>query len=422
MDSITNRPKKAVIVVPFWREVGNVGNNRIDRFRHWLADIGFEVVIIRAGRTDELRSEPWGRELTIRDPLGIHRDLTSEEGIKKVPLRKPNRLRRATAYSLFNPEPSIVWARRAARHPLAQKVVKGAAFLLSSNPPESAHIAAWTLSRFAGIPHLVDMRDGWLDEPLRPALRDSALRRWRERPLEAKVFRDAGAILVTSEIWKELLCNRYPALAAKVVVLTNGYPRINEQVSSGVKARQNGAEVTLIHAGQFSGSDLRRTPALLLEPLLQNLMLQPARGIIKFIGPLTPSETDSIGAFRSCFESLGWRIECAGRIPRQDLLELLPKADGLLVLSTSFAGLPAKLFEYIPTLKPMFVVTQKGSATWRLCNDLPQATLAEPETGGSITETIGGEAFFAIRDGCAPLDFSESYLAERFKVVLEQIC
>jgi len=87
--------------------------------------------------------------------------------------RKPNKFRRALVYWLFNPDPTVVWARARPSTPLYCGHGRHR-LILSSSPPESAHVGAWLLSQYrTGVPHIVDMRDGWLDEPLKPLLRSS---------------------------------------------------------------------------------------------------------------------------------------------------------------------------------------------------------------------------------------------------------
>jgi hypothetical protein len=408
--------KRAVLFAPFWRQDGHVGNYRVDRFVRWLADDGYTVIMIRGGSSDGECQQPWGQEITVRDPLGLHRD-TSPGSPTYVPPRKPNKLRGATAEWVFNPDPTVVWARVAARRTFVVQAVQGAAFILSSSPPESAHVGAWLLSRRTGVPHIVDMRDGWLDEPLRPLLRTSALRRWREGRMEARILRDAKGIQVTSDVWKAFLCDRYPAFAPKVQMLTNGYPQ-HTTTPKPKPPREPDDELALIHAGRFLGSRLTQSPDLLLEPLLHNLSGQSSSGVVQLIGPLSNDELTIIEPFRSRFGAIGWRIECPGSLPRSEVLALLPKADGLLLLSASHAALPSKLFEYIPTGRPLFVVTYKGSATWNICALLPQATLIEIVTGSVDSGLDNQTPCYAKPEYRIPPEFCEQSLAQSFKNIL----
>lgn len=410
---MTSDKKKAVLFAPFWRQENHVGCYRVDRFLRWLTEEGYAIVMIRAGRLDGYRKEPWGEEITVKDPLDFYPEPTP--GSAQVSVRKPNNVRRSVALWVFNPDPTIIWARKAARNPRVLEAAKGAALILSSSPPDSVHVGAWLISRRLGIPHLVDMRDGWLDEPLRPLLRTSAFRRWREHRLEAPILRNARGIQVTSDMWKALLCDRYPALAPKVQVLTNGYPR--QFNSSPVLSARNGDEgLLLIHAGGFTGSRPTQSPDLLLEPLLQHLSQQPSSGIIQLIGLLSKAEMAIIDSYTERFSAIRWKVDCVGRLPRSEVLERLPKAGGLLLLAATHAAIPSKLFEYIPTGKPLFVVTHRDSAVWNICSSLPQAVLVESASRGAASATTSPRAlWYRNRDYTIPPQFSEDSLGKIFK-------
>lgn len=414
--------KKAVVFAPFWRQSGHVGINRVDRFVRWLAEDGYTVVIVRAGTANGAWSQAWGQEIVVRDPLGLYRD-TPSPGIAHhvAAARKPNKLRRALAYWLFNPDPTVLWARAAAANALVLGATHDANFILSSSPPESAHVAAWLLSRRTGVPYIVDMRDGWLDEPLRRSLRTSAFRRWREGRLERRVLGDAKGIQVTSNTWQSLLNDRYPAFVPKVQVLTNGYPQ-SVRLPRSKSAKGPDEELLLIHAGRFSNSDTRRTIDLLLEPLFYVLSRQPSCGVIQLIGPLSSDELTVVDAVKSRYGTIGWRIECLGSMPRPELLSLLSKADGLLLLSASYAALPSKLFEYIPAGGPLLVVAERASAVWQLCQDLPQAVLVE--MGKTDYADVDGRFLELLRapNFCShvPQEYYEERLARKFMRAVKQ--
>lgn len=379
--------KKVLLFSPLWGHAEHIGNHRVGRFVRWLAEEGFKVVIVRAGQSDESKNLPWGTEIIVRDPLRL---IGNIQGIQpSKPQRKPNKLRRSLAYWFFNPDPGVAWAQAAARDSRVLRAAEGASCILSSSPPESAHVGAWALSQRRGIPHLVDLRDGWMDEPLSLLLRSSALRRWREGRLEWRILRNASIIQVTSVIWKNLLCARLPSLEKRVRVFTNGYPK---EKSDWVpeKLAPHEADPVLIHAGRFLGSDPKRSPEFLLGPLLTGLKSTDFPGTIKLIGSLTPEDLRIIHSFQSSFLELGWQIECPGAIPHDQLLVTLSQADGLLVLSETHAAIPSKLFEYVPTGRPILIVTRTGSAAWEFGNSIPQAISVERDG----TETEPGMAKF----------------------------
>lgn len=402
-----NHPKKAILFVPFWRMAGHVGNNRVDRFKRWLSEDGFDLVIVCAGSQESDSTEPWGgRVITVVDRLGLHPEATPDQARSASP-RKPNKLRRALAYWLFNPDPAVVWAKDAARHPRVIAAMEGAQFILSSSPPDSAHVGAWMLSQRTGVPHIMDMRDGWLDEPLKPLLHTSALRRWLESRLESRIAHQAKLIQVTSDVWKELFDARYPHLAKKVHVLTNGYPAQLPSVTLNSIKRID-EEYVLIHAGRFMGSRMSQEPELLIEPLIDNIRLTPSKGVIRFYGDLSVDELCRINSYCGEFSAMNWRFDFPGPVSRAEMLEIMHSADGFLLLSAAHAALPSKMFEYIAFCKPIFVVTYKNSAVDRLCRNISNCTVFS-------TEKIEGVSFFKkLRDEKKPPELEDRYLGGKF--------
>ena len=85
--------KKAVLFAPFWRQENHVGCYRVGRFLRWLTEEGYAIVMIRAGRLDSHRKEPWGEEITVKDPLDFFPE--PMPGSTHVSVRKPNKLRRS---------------------------------------------------------------------------------------------------------------------------------------------------------------------------------------------------------------------------------------------------------------------------------------------------------------------------------------
>ena len=369
--------KKAVLFAPFWRQAaGHVGNYRVDRFLRWLATDGFYVVLVRAGSITGQRSLPWGEELTVRDPLGFYRDTVAANGVPVKP-RRPNMLRRSIACWLFNPDPGIIWARTAAKHKAVLEQAAGASCVISSSPPESAHVGAATLAKKLKADLIIDMRDGWFDEPLKSLLRDSKLRQWRESKLERAILLQANKILVTSPVWKSLLEDRLPFTQDKTVVLTNGYPPEGLFNLKHTRERSANDPLQLVHAGRFTGSRFSQRVSYLLEPLLLGLRGPGSNGVITLLGSLEVSDLKEIKRWQPQFNSKGWTIEVKDAVPRAEMMLLLSQADGLLLLSASHAVIPSKLFEYLLLKKPIFTATLQSSAVWKLGVLLEQLFLTD---------------------------------------------
>lgn len=407
---------KVMIIAPFWRQPQHVGVYRIDRFVRWLSSNGVELVLVRAGSKDNIREESWGIEITVKDPIGLYHD--PDEGNESQTLaRRPNRLRRWLAYWLFNPDPGVVWARRAARHASVLEYGQGVSWVLSSSPPESTHVASFLLAKRLQAKLVIDMRDGWLDEPLKPLLKTSVFRQWQEGRWETRILRQSQKIFVTSGPWKTLLERRLPFTRQKTIVLTNGYPHDYKQLNV---CRRNQVEpnwITLLHAGRFSGSSKDRNIKYLLDTLLNAFQTVKIKGEVLLLGQLEPDEMNEVARKRLQFETLGWSLVFTKHVPREKMLEQLLLSDGLLLLSTSVSAIPSKIFEYLPSGKPILCLTQENSAAWKLVEDLPQVFSIDyyrPFNAVRIVKEFTNACLIRQHPYIIPSDFSEDILCEKF--------
>lgn len=410
--------RTVLIIAPFWRHPMNVGNYRVDRYVRWLTDGGYRVVIVRAGSEDTVERTDAGHEITLRDPLTLYPVAET----RPTQRRKPSKVRRFLAYVVFNPDPSIVWARRVVNHPLVEEYAGNTVCVMSSGPPESSHIAASRLAERFDTKFIADMRDGWLDEPLKPLLQKYKLQRWREGRIERRVLTQANTIIVTSDIWKEMLAERLPFTQTKTLVLTNAYPSAQEgRIGNDRERRQNEpttGPIRLIHAGRFTDSHTKRRPGCLLEPLFQAIDPLGHPGVITLLGNLNATDRRELDHWSKVFGGRNWTLEIIPAVPRNEMLQRLENADGLLLLSASMGAIPSKLFEYIATRKPILAATRQDSAVWRVGSAVPQMYLADYTArvgAGAVTEFVE-----ACRSGAKESAVPEMYSEEHVKQLFER--
>lgn len=408
---------KAIIIEPFWGHPQRVSVLRVERFVRWLATQGVEIILVRAGKSDRVQDLPWGKEITVRDPLRVYGDVV--EGNYTVPVRRPNPLRRWLAVWMLCPDTGVVWARRAAHHPLVLEHGHAARWVISSSPRESVHVASRALAGRLGASLVIDMRDGWLDEPLKPLLQRYRFQRWREGRLEKSILRQADCIFVTSELWKEMLERRLPFTQGKVTVLTNAYPPQSTWPDHGSEARLPSNTINLLHVGRFTGSRPTQKVSHLLQPLLEGIRRAETtpRGEVVLLGDLEPEDAAEAKSFGASFDQLSWSLKVCASVPRAEAWQRSAQADGLLLLSASRAALPSKLFEYIPTRRPILAVTLRDSAVWRLAGLLPQLFLVD-YTQPQATPQAVRDFLLACVAGTysyeTPLDFTEERLSQVF--------
>ena len=361
---------KLMIIAPFWGSPSHVGVYRVDRFIRWLSGAEIEIILVTAGAEDSVVKTTWGTEIMVRDPLMLYRGV-SGDNFMPVPSRKPNRLRRMASYILFNPDPTVVWARKAAHNAEVIKHGQDVKWILSSSPPESTHVASYLLARRLNAELIIDMRDGWLDEPLKPLLIKSHVRRWQEGRMERRILERAGRIFVTSKVWKGLLKNRTSSIAERITVLTNAYPDILP-LSAKRDSERGSNHLTLLHTGRFTGSRPSQKISHLLSPLFSGITVSSITGKIILLGQLTQEDMIDVDVWKERFESLNWHLDVRKAVPREEMFRMIEKADGLLMLSASNAAVPSKFYEYIPTGKPILAATLRESAVWEMSKNIPQ--------------------------------------------------
>lgn len=402
---------KVIIVAPYWRNPQHVGVYRVERFVRWLSGEGAEVVLVRAGRRDRAIKTSFGLEIEICDPLG--RSWDAEPDIYAETRKKALRLGFSSiAKWCFNPDPAVVWAKRAASHPLVLVNAKGADLVLASSPPESVHVAAALLAARLKLSLIVDMRDGWLDEPLKEYLGNTPLLRWWEGRLEKRILRQARQIFVTSDVWQEMLAKRLPFTEAKTTVLTNCYPQSIPAVESIPQLLPQSEKFTLLHAGSFTNSKFNNRPGLLLERLWEGLHGVGETFQVVLQGQLSAEDLADIESWREKFEAKGAAIILRPPVTRDHLLLQLQAAGGLLLLSATRASILAKIFEYIPSRRPILAITFRDSSVWRLAKIVPQLFVVDIEDRINSHSVIGKFIAASITnrfDSVVPAKFSEEH-------------
>jgi len=362
---------KAVILAPFWLNPQHAGAVRTRRFADWLRKAGVDLVLVGAGPEDRVRATAWGTEILLRDPTGRSRELPRERGVAPG---RPSVLSRFVHYFFLYPDPSVLWALRAARSRSVLSHAASARWVLASSPPESVHIGGLLLARRLRASLLVDMRDGWLDDPLKPWLRTRGLRRWVETALERVVVSRADRVVVTSDVWQEMLTARVAAARGKTRVITNCSPELGQApADTRAEASTSGAEeLMLLYAGRLSASRKTQSANLLLQPFLSAARQSHMKLTFVFTGELTASDRATIRRYEQPFSARGWTIRCDPPVPREQVVKRMQQAAGLLLLSASRAAIPRKFFEYLMSGRPVLAATYADSALWRLSAGIPQ--------------------------------------------------
>ena len=222
--------------------------------------------------------------------------------------------------------------------------------LISTHPPVVTHLAALILKLRTGRPWIADFRDPLWGNPCRVALRAT----WFDPLIERAVVLGADAIIATTESSAAQLQARYPGRAHAISAIYNGYDPDDVIVPAPAPAR---AVRTLSHVGTLYGG---RSPGSLLASF-DRLVRDGRVGAWQFrqigraVPGTVPPATPGAGVYQSPCHLPHWAA-------RQEMLA----ADVLLLLDMCDVNpglqVPAKLYEYVRTGRPILALTPPGSA------------------------------------------------------------
>ena len=405
-----------MFICPFWNQKDHVGTIRAERLVRWMMKLNLEVIIVTAGHKDAIQKTDFGNLIIINDPLRIYPDvfgnINSQDTSSSA--RKPNKFRRWMAYFLLVPDLHIRWAKAVLKSNQVYEMAKACNYFMASSPPESSFIAACELSLRYGGKFIMDMRDGWLDEPMKPLLKSIWLQRYREKRIEKKLLNKADTICVTSENWKDLMINRYPDFKAKIHTIPNCYPEysgsVQQQSGESVSQKRN-CVIQLLHAGRITSSRPERNIEYLLERLLQYIGIHNLKINIKFLGALDSSEIEVINTWNKRFNERDGSLVHVKSVDRFEALKMMEAADGLLMVSNSYASIPAKYYDYSVVGRPVLNLTINNSASANVSSKQHHFyNLIESDSSGLVTSDSQIEIIESFINHCRSNDQNESFL------------
>lgn len=417
MSSEITKPCSTNVLVlsPYAGCIGHLANRRASRFCRWLTEAGFNVTLVGAlaDHRPEVDQKPIPY-IYVGNPL--HAVLQSQP----VKTGTKRGLKSLAARYLLIPDGSILWSIACVLNSAVRLAARQSSLIVSTSPPESPHLTGLFLSRLTGVPHIVDLRDGWTDEPLKRQITESRFRRWIETSMERAVLANAALILVTSNEWKELLAARITPIQSKTHVLTNAY---NSGENLTRKPLGEAYDLPrLVYTGKLSLSHANRDLGALVSLLTREASSSPKPFEVRFIGELQAHEIERLDHLANVIKQYGWKVTMTGNLSEAQCQAECATAAGLLLLSVSHAALPSKLFDYMATGLPILALSPVGSATWNICRQLPQAWQVDLDGRPqdrmcpSFVTFVGSQP-----QGAIPAQFEEGAVGQRFSALLEAI-
>lgn len=233
----------------------------------------------------------------------------------------------------------------------------GIDLVFTSAPPYSIHIAGQDLTIETGIPWIADFRDPWTSCPFyKPA---SSRLDGKYKEIEKSYFRHAAGVISFPEFRAQIEREKYPDYASKISVIENGFdpgdfPDPPPATSSEL--------FTISHIGAITQD---RPVSIFLEALEEALKSRNdlrKKVRLNFYGdarPPTPQDIDRL--------QMKNFTEFHGYVPHRDACSAMAGSNMLFMVLPPVKGvegiMPLRLFEYVHSKRPVFLISPDGEAS-----------------------------------------------------------
>lgn len=326
------------------------GVQRAVRMAKYLPENGFCAHVISSSH----RGEQAGIPHTVHVP-----NQSTRPAVPRVCARLVDAAQRVLPYN-----EQLPWAPHAiaaARGVMAEKPVSA---VISTSPPVGPHLAAMYMKRRCGLKWIADFRDPLFGNPGRA-------RGWA-RPydivLERAIFKSADAVIAVTDAVESEWRKRYPQWAHKFHVIWNGF---DPEDGFGPQPIPPRSHRVLAHIGVLY---TLRYPTRLLASmgrLFDRGLADPESIRIKLLGIVQDEplfRSNPVAADLIDKGVLELRNEL---IPRRDAMFEIATSDYLLLididnLSNVAYTVPAKIYDYILTGRPVLAITRRDSPVDRI--------------------------------------------------------
>jgi len=365
--------RNLLLVTYFYPPCRDTGAQRPAAIAKWLRRLGHRVTVLTTSAYGESPADAGEHVVRTADAQRWRARLHGRERVDALYDSDTYSGRAHPLSRVLVPEPLVVaWAPFARSRALRLHRREGYDCVITTSPPESAHLVGRALRR-RGVAWVADVRDAWTFEPLREPFPTAAQRRLDEA-LERRWLAAADAVVCVSRPAADDLRARG---IAEPLLVPNGWDPEAVPGPSGEGGEPSPPAIldsgrrSLVYTGRFGSYG--RDPRPLVEALValaRDDRDAAARLELVVAGPLTPAERKLLATDVSPA-----RIVVAGSLDRRQALALQGAADALLLLASPARSqlLNIKLFEYLAASRPILA-------------------LAGGTEAGRIVEEIGGEA------------------------------
>ncbi len=382
----SNNMKKVLMISYFFPPLGGSGVQRAQKFVKYLPQFNWKPYVLTVKPVEyiaydknlyeEIKFTPIYRTESL-DPMRIL------HLIEKV-RNRPEKIYHTTkpeikklSRNIFPIDSKIGWLPFAI--PAGIKLCKNRQIdvIYATLSPYSSSIAAYYISKYTGLPYILDYRDLWQGKPDMEYLTE--IHKKISVYWERKVLKYAKKVIINTEYSLQKIKKIYPETdEKKFAVIYNGFDEddFKMKVSSHKKDK-----LIFTYTGGFYGE---RTPKFFVEALLKIKDRLPKNVEFKFVGNYH-SEIIKI------LQKVPEFIKIIPQVTHKESIRYLLESDFLMLFiakQNSEIVIPAKLFEYIAAKKPILaMLPEKGEAA-KIIKDYKLGLLCDTQDVLSISKNI----------------------------------
>ena len=395
----STRRRRALFIAYTFPPVGGAGVQRTTKFVKYLPHWGWDASVLTVGNPSvPLRDEsllgdvpPSTNVVRARtfEPSYTRKITFARTGGRPGSRAAVKRALASVAIGLLQPDPQVLWnapafiagigALRRAHHDV----------IVASAPPFSSLLLGAALSAATGTPLVLDYRDEWdVSNRYWEHRRVRAVSLTIQRVMERYALRRASAVVATSvrsAATLNVLCRRAGS-SATVTHIFNGFDP--EDFSSGAATVPLPARETwrLVYTGTLYHL---MSPEPLVRAIERLAAQRPdlARRIeLVFAGRHTPEQRQRLMRLAHIC-----RLQVQEYVSHPEAIALMRSADALCLLLSDLPGaervIPAKLFEYIASGRPIVAIAPEGDVS-EMLRDHPGAVAFAPGDVPAIGEWL----------------------------------
>jgi hypothetical protein len=261
--------------------------------------------------------------------------------------------------------------------------------LWSTYPTATAHLIALTLRKLTGVKWVADFRDSMTEAHYPPNPRKRAIFRW----IEQRTVAGAARVVFTAPGTLRMYAQRYELRAPEFWrCIENGYDERSfpDAVSPAVHARAPGRRLSLLHAGILYPSERDPRPFF---AAIARLKRSGAISATELQIKLRATGHDGVHRDSIAKEDIADLVQLLPLISYKDAISEMMTEDGLLLFQAPNCNhqIPAKVYEYLRTGKPILAMTDKSGDTAATLMRAGIDTIVDINDSSSIA--IGVEEF-----------------------------